>query len=274
MLRLGTFVWCALALFLPLKPPSNASEICPPPIPTYEKCPSGSAQEWPLPPWYIAIDTVVEPIEDNRWDYHWCLKNIERLNDEFYVTWRDIHWNGFTMCGGFAGLNLQSHYRPSELRPTTIIVGSSRREIEPNIIRPIQPDEHQPIWNKFLEYVTNIFASVPIDKAGSELAAVGLTIRSTAMPVVINGQQISTRYKVEYSDAFADETSGLKFAFNPDLAHRISDLAGLFDLSNKDAPIEFIESGAPTNVLSSVVVVGPDGYEVGSMPVSLAVPSE
>ena len=230
-----------------------------------------SAQELTAPPRYVAVDTVVDKIGSNLWDYHWCLKSINPV-EPFYVKWDEVNFKGFTLCDGWIGSKLHFSYGPSDLHPTTIIVGSNMAEIHPNIKWFPQSDQAKPIWDRFLEFLTTFFGSLPADKAATGFVSVGLTIRSTATPVLVDGRQILTKYKIEYLSHTENDTSDFKISFDPDLTERVTDLEGLIDFSDK--PVEFTAPGAPANVISSIVFVDQDGYQVGSMPVSLAVPSE
>jgi hypothetical protein len=123
--------------------------------------------------------------------------------------------------------------------------------------------------------MSQIFASIPLDKEGNDVVTVGLSVRSTATPVITHNQQMATRYEIEYADPLSDGISRIQFSFSDDLVKRASQLGdGPFSFSDKPASLKFTDGGPPTNVIGTIVFVGPDGYGVGSMPVSLAVPSD
>lgn len=271
MLRLRRSLCCVLTLPVALAVPLEASEICPPKISTYEKCPNGFRQSWSIPPLpsYIDTDTVVEQVNDGLWEYHWCLKSTESADDDFYFLWRDFNWEGATECGGFWGQSLQTLYPPADVR-TSLIVGPSLLEIQPNIQLPTDRIPPPPLWRRFLEYVTRISVSVPADKAGGSLATIRLTIRSTATPLINQNRQTATQYEIDYLYT-VDPLSApnIKFLFSDDIVARFEELSGSF---SKPRPLEFTKPGAPTNMLGTIIFVNPDGYKVGSMPVSLAVP--
>jgi hypothetical protein len=216
MFRPRRFLWWALAMPMLLAARSEASEICPPRTSAYEKCPNGFRQSWPVPPLpsYIETDTVVDPLDDGRWEYHWCLKSSVPVDNEIFFIWPDLRWTGgSTACGGFWGLNLQSPSPPSDLQ-STASVGEDLMEIQPQIQIPA---DRVPIWQRVYEYITSIFASLSVDKSGETFIAVGLTIRSTATPV-IEGGQVATRYEVEFEDHLSDGVSPIQFYFDSDLA--------------------------------------------------------
>jgi hypothetical protein len=120
----------------------------------------------------------------------------------------------------------------------------------------------------------NASFSLPLDKTGETLAAIGPAIRSTATPVIVGEYRTETRYKIQYLDELSDETSSFRFAFSDDIAKRAEELAGLFHISNEAGTIEFTAPGMPVNVIGSLSFGGPDDDEVGSMLVSVAVPGD
>ena len=275
MLRFGTFLWCAVALCLPLMAPSKASEVCPPRTSTYGKCPQGFRQNWPIPPSYwIDTDTVVEQVADDLWEYHWCLKSTATVDDDIYFLWRDHKWEGRTSCGGFWGHSLQTTFSPSDERLTTVVVGPDLTEIQPTTKLPLNQIPPPAFFHRIKEYITKFFVSLPLDKTGDNFTTTGLTIRSSATPVLKEDEWIETQYRLEYSDALADNVSAIRFAFSDNIIKQASELDGLFSLSNKMKLLEFTEPRLPANVIGAIVFVDLDGYEVGSMPVSLAIPSD
>jgi len=271
---LGRFLWCALTLPMAFAMPLKASEHCPPP--TYEKCPNGFRQSWPIPPLpaYIDTDTVVEEVENGLWEYHWCLKSTVPVEDEIFFIWGDLGWSGGTTdCGGFWGQNLRASYPPSDPRRTRLVVGPNLEEIRPDIQLPADRIPPPPLPLRALEYLNTLFGFLSLDKTGENLTPVELAIRSIATPVILDNEHVATRYELEYVNA-AQHGSPLRFFLGESLADRSEDLDRLFSLSEKPQSFEFTEEGPPTNVIGTLVFVGPDDYEVGSMPVSLAVPSK
>jgi hypothetical protein len=215
----------------------------------------------------------VEKLENDLWEYHWCLKSTAWTAGDIYFVWPDLGVSGLgTGCGGFWGISRQSRSEPIDL-VSTATVGPNLTEIHPAIQFPAS-EVQTPIWQKFLNYVTSVFASLSLDKAGDQTITIGLTIKSSATPIIEDGQHEATQYEIEYSDPLSNGISPVRFFFDDAVRERVKELDRDFAFSDESRRVEFIQSGPPANLVGTLIFVGPDNYEIGTMPVSLALPKD